>query len=177
MQPNGALRSMWGVDRAVWEPQFTEYFTARVQPLRRLAYGLCGDWHTAEDLVQLTFVRLYRAWPRVRADSVDHYTRRILVNVFLSHRHSRRREALTASPPDLAAPDGPRVADRLALHAALADLPPRQRAAVVLRHLDDLPVAEVATLLGISEGTVKSQTARGLETLRKAITDRSEDHV
>lgn len=163
--------------RADWETQFTEYFTARVQPLRRLAYGLCGDWHTAEDIVQLTFVRLYSAWPRVRIDSVDHYTRRVLVNVFLSHRRTRRWEALTASPPELPAPDGPAVADRLALHAALAGLAPRQRAVVVLRHLEDLPVAEVAELLQVSEGTVKSQTARGLETLREAITDRSDDHV
>jgi DNA-directed RNA polymerase specialized sigma24 family protein len=108
------------VGRADWETQFTEYFAARVQPLRRLAYGLCGDWHTAEDLVQLAFVRLYRAWPRVRAESVDHYTRRVLVNVFLSHRRTRRWEALTASPPDRPVPGGPAVADRLALHAALA---------------------------------------------------------
>jgi RNA polymerase sigma-70 factor (sigma-E family) len=165
------------VGRADWEPQFTEYFTARVQPLRRLAYGLCGDWHTAEDIVQLTFVRLYSAWPRVRIDSVDHYTRRVLVNVFLSHRRTRRWEALTASPPERPAPDGPAVADRLALHAALARLAPRQRAVVVLRHLEELSVAEVAELLRVSEGTVKSQTARGLETLREAITDRSDDHV
>jgi RNA polymerase sigma-70 factor (sigma-E family) len=151
--------------RADWERRFVEYFSARAQPLRRLAYSLCGDWHTAEDLVQLTFVRLYRSWPRVRDDTVDAYARRILVNTFLTHRRDRRRESLMADPPERAA-DGVDVAQRLAVHRALASLAPRQRAAVVLRYLEDLPVAEVAALLGVTEGTVKSQTARAIQSMR-----------
>jgi RNA polymerase sigma-70 factor (sigma-E family) len=151
--------------RADWERRFVEYFSVRAQPLRRLAYSLCGDWHTAEDLVQVTFVRLYRSWPRVRDDTVDAYARRILVNTFLTQRRDRRRESLMADPPERAV-DGVDVAQRLAVHRALASLAPRQRAAVVLRYLEDLPVAEVATLLGVTEGTVKSQTARAIQSMR-----------
>ena len=154
--------------RTDWEHQFVEYFRVSAQPLRRLAYALCGDWHTAEDLVQLTFVRLYRRWPGIRDESVDAYARRVLVNAFLSHRRARRRESLMADPPERAA-GGSDPAEGLALRRALADLAPRQRAAVVLRYLEDLPVAEVAELLGISEGTVKSQTARAIQSMRGAL--------
>ncbi|WP_328518303.1 SigE family RNA polymerase sigma factor [Actinoplanes sandaracinus] len=154
--------------RADWEDQFVEYFCARAQPLRRLAYALCGDWHTAEDLVQLTFVRLYRRWPGIRDETVDAYARRVLVNVFLTHRRARRRESLMADPPERAAAGGADPTDQLAVRRALADLAPRQRAAVVLRYLEDLPVAEVAALLEISEGTVKSQTARAIQSMRGA---------
>jgi len=62
--------------RALWESEFTDYFVARAGPLRRLAYGLCGDWYLAEDLVQTTFVKLYRHWRRVRPETVDAYSRR-----------------------------------------------------------------------------------------------------
>jgi RNA polymerase sigma-70 factor (sigma-E family) len=156
------------VGRADWEDQFVEYFRVRAQPLRRLAYSLCGDWHTAEDLVQLTFVQLYRRWPRVREESVDAYARQIVVNAFLTHRRVRRHEWLTAEPPERAATRAD-PAESLAVRRALADLGPRQRAAVVLRYLEDLPVAEVAALLGVSEGTVKSQTARAIQSMRGAL--------
>ncbi|MFC7533566.1 SigE family RNA polymerase sigma factor [Actinoplanes sp. GCM10030250] len=155
------------VVRADWEDQFVEYFRVRAHPLRRLAYSLCGDWHTAEDLVQLTFVRLYRRWPSIRDESVDAYARQIVVNAFLTHRRARRRESLMADPPERPA-GGDDPAESLAVRRALADLAPRQRAAVVLRYLEDLPVAEVAALLGISEGTVKSQTARAIQSMRGA---------
>jgi RNA polymerase sigma-70 factor (sigma-E family) len=155
------------VVEADWEDQFVEYFCARAQPLRRLAYALCGDWHTAEDLVQLTFVRLYRRWPNIREESIDAYARQALVNTFLTHRRARRRESLMADPPERAA-GAADPTDGLAVRRLLADLAPRQRAAVVLRYLEDLPVAEVAALLNISEGTVKSQTARALQSMRGA---------
>ncbi len=61
------------------EAEFAEYFTARAAGLRRLAYTLCGDWHTADDLVQTTFIKLYRHWNRMHVQSVDAYVRRILV--------------------------------------------------------------------------------------------------
>lgn len=154
--------------RADWEDQFVEYFCARAQPLRRLAYALCGDWHTAEDLVQLTFVGLYRRWPSIRDETVDAYARQVLVNAFLSHRRARRRESLMADPPERSA-GAADPTDGLVVHRALADLAPRQRAAVVLRYLEDLPVAEVAALLEISEGTVKSQTARAIQSMRGAL--------
>ncbi|MEU4238294.1 SigE family RNA polymerase sigma factor [Actinoplanes sp. NPDC026619] len=156
------------VVRADWEDQFVEYFRVRAQSLRRLAYSLCGDWHTAEDLVQLTFVRLYRRWAGIRHESVDAYARQILVNAFLTHRRARRRESLMADPPDREA-GGADPAEKLAVRRALAQLAPRQRAAVVLRYLEDLPVAEVAALLGITEGTVKSQTARAIQSMRASL--------
>jgi RNA polymerase sigma-70 factor (sigma-E family) len=156
-----------GADR---NAEFVEYFAARAAGLRRLAFGLCGDWHTADDLVQTTFVRLYRAWPRIRADTIDAYARRVLVNQFLTRRRWWR-ESVTAQPPEMADPtdDTARVRDRMALHQTLATLSPRQRAVIVLRYLEDLPVAEVAELLGVSEGTVKSQAARGVQALRAGL--------
>jgi RNA polymerase sigma-70 factor (sigma-E family) len=152
------------------EIQFAEYFTARAGWLRRLAYGLCGDWHTAEDLAQTTLVRLYRGWARIHLESVDAYARRTLVNAFLSHRRYRRRESIVTHPPDRPF-HGADVAQRVTLREALATLAPRQRAVVVLRYLEDLPVAEVAELLDVAEGTIKSQCARGLQTLREALAE------
>jgi RNA polymerase sigma-70 factor (sigma-E family) len=148
---------------------FSEYFAARVQRFRRVAFALCGDWHSAEDLVQAMFVQLYRRWRRVRPGTVDAYARRILLNAFLAGRRTAGRERVTSAPPDRATPAGHDSHDRVDLERALAGLTPRQRAMVVLRFLEDLPVAEVAALLGVAEGTVKSQTARGIEALRAAL--------
>lgn len=105
--------------RADRESELAEYFTARAIWLRRLAYGLSGDWHTAEDLVQATFVRLYRGWGRIRVESLDAYARRTLVNVFLSHRRSRRRESVVEAVPDRPT-HSLDAAQRLVLHQALA---------------------------------------------------------
>ncbi|MFK0248748.1 SigE family RNA polymerase sigma factor [Amycolatopsis azurea] len=151
------------------DTDFSEYFEARVQRFRRLAFGMCGDWHSAEDLVQATFIQLYRRWRRVRPDTVDAYARRILLNAFLKGRRKRGREVVTASPPEQAAPPGHDSHDRIDLERVLSGLTPRQRAMVVLRFLEDLSVAEVASLLGVAEGTVKSQTARGVEALRAVL--------
>ena len=148
---------------------FEQYFAARAQRLRRLAYAMCGDWYEAEDIVQSTFIKLYQHWRRVREETADAYARRILINVFLSGKRKYRREDVTADPPDRAAPPGRGSEDRLDLAAALAGLSPRQRAMVVLRFMEDLPVAEVAKLVGVAEGTVKSQTARGVQALRTAL--------
>ncbi|UMP00879.1 SigE family RNA polymerase sigma factor [Amycolatopsis sp. EV170708-02-1] len=151
------------------DTDFSEYFAARVQRFRRLAFGMCGDWHGAEDLVQATFVQLYRRWRRVRPDTVDAYARRILLNLFLSGKRKHRGELVTSAPPDRAAPATHDSHDRIDLERVLGDLTPRQRAMVVLRFLEDLSVAEVASLLGVAEGTVKSQTARGVEALRAVL--------
>ncbi len=151
------------------DADFSEYFAARVQRFRRLAFGMCGDWHGAEDLVQATFIQLYRRWRRIRPDTVDAYARRILLNLFLSRRRKHGRELVTSAPPDRAAPPGYDSHDRIDLERVLSGLTPRQRAMVVLRFLEDLSIAEVASLLGIAEGTVKSQTARGVEALRAVL--------
>jgi RNA polymerase sigma-70 factor (sigma-E family) len=148
---------------------FSEYFAARVQRFRRVAFAFCGDWHAAEDLVQAMFVQLYRRWRRVRPDTVDAYARRILLNLFLAGRRTSGREYVTSVVPERESPPGRDTPVRLDVERALADLTPRQRAMVVLRFLEDLPVAEVASLLGVAEGTVKSQTARGVEALRAVL--------
>ncbi|WP_143047080.1 SigE family RNA polymerase sigma factor [Amycolatopsis xylanica] len=147
------------------QEDFSAYFTMRVQRFRRLAYAMCGDWHGAEDLVQAMFVRLYRNWRKVRPATVDAYARKILLNVYLSGKHRADRE-IVVDPPDHPAPEGRDSDARLDLERMLTGLTPRQRAMVVLRFLEDLPVAEVADLLGVAHGTVKSQTARAVEALR-----------
>lgn len=129
-----------------------------------------GDAHVAEDLVQTTLVKVLLSWRKIRTDPFA-YARRALLNSFLDHRRKPviKREFPTEELPDLAAPAADAALDR-ELVAALADLPPRMRAAVVLRHVHDLSVETVAELLGCEPGTVKSQTARGLSKLRASLT-------
>lgn len=150
------------------EAELGEYFAARAVGMRRTAYLVVRDWHVAEDMVQATFVQLYRHWPRIRRDSVDAYARRALVNQCLSQLRRNRREHLTDDVPDRT-PDPPE--DHIDIGAALALLPARQRAIVALRFLDDLSVSATAQVLDVAEGTVKSQTARALETLRRHLPD------
>lgn len=159
--------------------EFTEFVTARRGALTRMAtLLLTGDAAQAEDAVQTALTRLYLAWPRIRPETVNAYARRCVVNAVIDDRRSlfRRRERVRAELPDAPAagvPDG----DLSALVALLAALPARMRAAVVLRYVDGLTVAETAVVLQCSEGTVKSQSARGLERLREAHPAYSHDCV
>ncbi len=154
------------------EAQYRDFVVARLDRLRRSAYLLCCDWHTADDLVSITLAKLYRNWRRANeAASLDAYVRTILAHAWVDEtRRSWRREDSTAEPPDLGTHQAPDVAisDRATLARLLTELPDRQRAVIVLRFYCDMSVAETADLLGISEGTVKSQSARGLELLRAA---------
>jgi RNA polymerase sigma-70 factor (sigma-E family) len=151
--------------------QFREYFTARHDTVRRTAYVLCGDWHWADDLTQNAFIRLATAWRKVRdREALDAFVRTCLVRAYLSDvkRVWRRRERSVAQPPDVAATAGAaeRADGRMTFEAALRLLPPRQRAVLLCRYYQDLDVAETALTLGCSQGTVKSQAARGLAKLR-----------
>ena len=151
---------------------FTEYVTARSAWLRKVAYLLCGDWHRADDLVQTAITRLYANWPRAaRADNLDGYARRTLVNTFLAEQRTSwwRRVDLRGIDHDPPPEPGPDFDSALDLRAALDRLPARQRATVVLRYFCDLPVTETARALGCSEGTVKSQTAKAVDTLRELL--------
>lgn len=153
------------------EDEYREFVVSRLDRWRRMAYLLCRDWHTADDLVSVTLTRLYRTWSRAsRASNLDAYVRAMLTNAFLDEgRRPWRREEATADVPDQpAAQAHAGVIDRAELAALLTALPRRQRAVVVLRFYCDMSVAEVAEVLGVSEGTVKSQAARGLEILRAA---------
>jgi RNA polymerase sigma-70 factor (sigma-E family) len=158
------------------ESAFRSYAVSRRPALRRTAYLMCGDWHQADDLVQTSLVKLYVAWRRVHrgADSGANpqaYTRRILTRCYLDERRRPwRRESPSEELADRAAP-AVRSDDLLDLRAALDLLPPRQRATIVLRFWADASVAETAEALDCSEGTVKSQTARALATLRENLAD------
>ena len=150
------------------EAEFSAYVAERRAYLYRTAYLLCGDPHRAEDIVQQSLAKLYGAWSRaVRADSVDAYVRRIVVNAHLDEvRRPWQRERPTAEPADAAAATGLSVEDSDALWTALRGLAPGQRRVVVLRHYWGLSVDETAADLGISPGTVKSQTSEALARLR-----------
>jgi RNA polymerase sigma-70 factor (sigma-E family) len=149
--------------------RFREFAVGAQPHLRRSAYLLCGDWHTAEDLVQTTFGRLFRSWPKVvRADSVDAYARTVLFRAYLDlKKKDHRTVALEDVPEPAARPDD--AATRLAVRSALDTLPPRARAVVVLRYWEDLTVEQTAAALGVSAGTVKSQTARAISMLRQRL--------
>jgi len=153
------------------EAEFADFVATREASLRRLAIVLCQDWHRADDLVQAAITKLYVHWPKAKAaDSMDAYVRAILVREFLDERRSSwmRRVTLTGQFPDRpAAATDPETS--LDMQAALAGLPPRQRATLVLRFYCDLPVERAAQVLGCTPGTVKSQTAKALHSLRIAL--------
>ena len=120
--------------------------------------------------MQTTLVRLYLAWPRARRTNLDAYARRALINNLIDEKRRpfARREQPVERVPDRVEPttaDGPDV-----VLAALAQLPPGMRAVIVLRHIEGLTVEDTAAALGSSPGNVKSQTARGLDKLRTALT-------
>jgi len=150
------------------EAAYRDYVTARMEPMRRLAYLLCRDWHTADDLVSITISKLYRHFSRVKNDErLDGYVRQILLRVWLDERRRPwRRETPTDELPDVGSPTEYGVVDRAELLDLLDGMPPRRRAAVVLRLYCDLSVEDTAEILGCTTGTVKSQTARGLDMLR-----------
>jgi RNA polymerase sigma-70 factor (sigma-E family) len=160
------------------EDQFRAYVTrSRASLLRTATLLSSGDSHRAEDLVQTVLVRVYVAWPRIRDETRDAYARKALINTHLDERRRpfRRHERTRADLPDVVV-DEVRPSDtNPAVFRALGELPPRMRAAVILRHLHDVSVAETADVLGCSEGTVKSQTARGLAYLRAALPELSGD--
>jgi RNA polymerase sigma-70 factor (sigma-E family) len=158
--------------KAETDEEFTAYVAASALRLRRMAYLLCGDWQRAEDEVQGALVKLYLAWNQVRArGALDAFMRKVLIRGLIDeHRRPWRREQAHAKIPDQATAQSLSLEDRLVVREALALVPPRQRAVLVLRYYEDCDVAETARLVGCSEGTVKSQTARGLARLRELLT-------
>lgn len=156
------------VDR---DAAFAEYFAARSNAMRGMAFLLCGDWHRAEDLVQSAFTKLYTVWSRVsRHEVLDSYVRKVLLRHYLDQRRRGwwHRERVTDAPIDRPQPAGS-PEDRLVLLQALARVPARQRAVLVLRYWEDLSVEDTAEALGCSTGNVKSQASRGLATMRQLI--------
>ena len=155
------------------DADYTELVHACWPGLYRTAYLLLGDRAEAEDLVQTALAKTYASWSKVRdLEAAPGYARTTMVNTATSwfRRRSWRNERPTEVLPERTARDLD-PSDRPALVAALAQLPPRQRAVVVLRFYDDLSVAETATALSVTEGTVKSQTSEALAKLRVLLGD------
>ena len=147
--------------------EFVEFAEAVSARLRRTAFLLCGDWHTAEDLAQTALTKVFVSWRRIRQqDAVHAYATRTLLNTYLAHKRLKHTgELLTGWFPERVV-QAPAPEERIMLLDALATLPPRGRAVVVLRYWEDLSVEQVADVLGCSPGTVKSLSARALDKLR-----------
>ncbi len=158
------------VTRAVGQSTdgFSEFVAARGDALWRSAWLLTGEHQLAEDLVQTALAKSWRRWPQIGADGFEAYVRRVMYTTYVSWwRRKWRGERPTARLPETGV-TGPDTDARRDLVAALATLPRGQRAVVVLRYFEDLSVQQTADALGISEGTVKSQAARALTTLRSS---------
>jgi RNA polymerase sigma-70 factor (sigma-E family) len=150
--------------------EFTEFAAAEMVRLRRTAYLLCGDWHTAEDLTQIALTRTLLAWRRISLRKNAHaYAHRTLVNAYLGQRRTMKSGEIPVGC--LPEPVGPSDTTelRVVLMGALATLPPQARAVVVLRYWEDMSVEQVADILRLSSGTVKSQSARSLKKLRDSL--------
>ena len=148
---------------------YAEFVAARSASLFRTAYLVIGDYQLAEDLLQDSLVKVYVAWPRLRdVAKAEAYTRRVIVTTAISWRRRRSfHESPTGALPESVVPDETeRVSTRDELWNELHVLPPRQRAAVVLRFCEDLSEAQTADLMGCSVGTVKRQVSVGLGKLR-----------
>lgn len=155
--------------------EFTSFFDAHVTALERLAYLLVGDRHAAEDLTADVFLDVWRTWDRVSA--ADHplaYARKVMINKANARVRRTMRERLGLErlrslavevPPDS---DGAAVLD---VQALLMEMPPGQRACLVLRYAFDLSEAEVAAALGVSVGTVKSQSSKAVRQFRRRMAE------
>jgi RNA polymerase sigma-70 factor (sigma-E family) len=142
---------------------------ARSAALHRTAYLLAGDWAHAEDLVQTALAKACLAWPRIAAGAHEAYTRKVLANTATSWWRRRwHGERPTDRVPDRTGEvdPGQRRVEQDEMWQRIRALPPRQRAVLVLRYYEDLTTTETAQLLGVSVGTVKSQSAKALATLR-----------
>lgn len=149
------------------EAEFTELVTARADQLYRSAYLLSGNPHAAEDLVQTALAKAYAAWRRVRrADDPVAYVHRVLVNAYISEGRRRSSSELPVAEPIESGSVDEDPATRLALLSALRELPPVDRAVVVLRYWEDRSVAQTASQLGLSQPAVKNRSHRALEALR-----------
>jgi RNA polymerase sigma-70 factor (sigma-E family) len=171
---NALDRHDWGSARMKDEVEkdYVDFVTHQANSLCRTAYLLCGDWRRAEDATQEALIRLYRVWGRIqRKGAVGAYARKVVVSTTLDALRRKSSQEVVggedyfAGEADSSDPLGV-LENRLVITQALAGLPPRQRACVVLRYFDELSVDETAAALDCRPGTVKSQTMRALEKLR-----------
>lgn len=152
------------------DPDFAAYVRGRQAHLLRIAVLMCGDVHQAEDLLQEALVKLARHWSRVGGDRPDAYVRRILYHDNITRWRRTRLETVTEEVPEPRGMQfGPAWEDRADVRAALQELTPKQRAVLVLRFLEDLTQEQTAEVLGVSVGTVKSQTSVALARMRDVL--------
>ena len=161
-----------GASRVTSAEEFVEFVEAVYPQLRRTAFLLCGDWHTAEDLAQTALEKVFVSWRKIRQQNAVHaYTHRTLVNSYLAHKRLKRTgELLTGWFPERAI-EASAPETRIMALDALATLPPRTRAVVVLRYWADLSVEQVADVLGCSPGNVKRLSAYAMDRLRTVLGD------
>jgi RNA polymerase sigma-70 factor (ECF subfamily) len=155
--------------RVETDAQFREFVVARQSALLSTACLLAGDWASGEDLLQTALTKTYLAWPRIRdKTAVEAYVRTTMTRTAISWwRRSWRAEQPTAEPPEVVVRDHTEHTDnRDLVWQALSTLPAAQRAVLVLRFHADLTEAQAAETLGVSVGTIKSQTSRALAKLR-----------
>ncbi|GAA1762003.1 SigE family RNA polymerase sigma factor [Nocardioides hankookensis] len=159
------------------DSEFETFFATHRQLYWRIAFAIGGSSATADDVTQEAFSAIYARWDRIQATKVEAYCRTVLVNTALSAVRKQKREHLTDEPELMGSPaSSPTMADpalvhdlRIDLVALLRNLPPGYRAVIALRYLEDLSVAEVASVLDITAGTVKSQSARALALMRQQV--------
>ncbi|BAL86928.1 putative RNA polymerase ECF-subfamily sigma factor [Actinoplanes missouriensis 431] len=152
------------------EEGFRQFVAAQLGPLRKLAYLTCGNWHTAEDAVATALAKLYPRWRKL--DRPDLYAKTMVYRAAVdeTRRPWRRERSAGDEMPDIAQRDPAAATDeRLRVQVALRAVPRKQRAALILRYYLGLSLEETAGVLGISVGTAKSQTSRGLSRLREVL--------
>ncbi len=166
----------WGVarrrERAARDEEFASFVVAATPRLRRTAYLMCRDWHLAQDLTQLTLAKMYASWPRIwRTAHLEAYSRRVLMNAVFDQRKRRSHtEVVVAELPDRPGQPAESATElHVTLMRALATLPVRDQAIVVLRHWEDHSVDTVAQILGVSASVVKTQSMRALVRLRELL--------
>lgn len=148
---------------------FTEFMSVSSASLFRTAFLIVGDHQLAQDLLQESLIKTYIAWPRLRdVSKAEAYTRKTIVTTAISWRRRRSfHERPTDRLPDTAVPDpGEAVTTHASIVVQLRTLPPRQRAAIVLRYYEDLSETQTAEVMGCSVGAVKSHVSTGLGRLR-----------
>jgi RNA polymerase sigma-70 factor (sigma-E family) len=157
---------------------FQEFFASQYRGLRRLGFLLTGDWSQGEELAQDAMVRVYWRWALVRRqEHPEAYARKVLINRHRSWLRRLRLDARHAGRARIEVADAGQREELLVVWAAIRRLPTRQRAVVVLRYHEDLPELEVARLLRMPVGTVKSTANRALARLRRDLVDRLVDHA
>lgn len=155
---------------------FGEFVQASLPSLLRYGHALTGNPHDAADLVQGVLEKIGTRWPRIRHKTGDPlaYVRRSMANAHISRWRRTRRENLVADVPDAVVAEGDPF-EHEPLWQALQDLPPRQRAVIVLRYYEGLSEVEIAQTLGVTTGTVKSQASKAIASLRRKMGEGREE--